>query len=158
MAMAPKRGGRIFNLRIIDRQETICNRGIGLVHFDSMGADLTIAKHIILTPTLPPTLLLPSGYPATLQPSRTALWGLIICQGIFLAPSIFRFKHFMEASCSSAINYKSIILAQFHRIKLWGLNFIYIYQDNYSTNTTQSLPTFAKQHYFYLGSSLLSTL
>jgi hypothetical protein len=62
MAMAPERG--ILNLRIIDRQETICNRGMGLVHFYSMG--LTIAKHIILTPTLPPTLLLPSGYPATL--------------------------------------------------------------------------------------------
>jgi hypothetical protein len=54
-------------VQIIDRQETICQRGMGLVHFYSMGADQPATSS---NPTLPPTSLFPpwlSCHPATIQ-------------------------------------------------------------------------------------------
>jgi hypothetical protein len=87
--------------------------------------------------TLPPTSLLPSGYPATLQPSRTGPLGIDHPPGDnFFSTIHFRFKYFMGA-CSSTINYnyKSIILAQLHRIKLWGLNIISILQRKTTLQT-----------------------
>jgi hypothetical protein len=106
-----------------------------------MGADQPNTSSLLHTSSYFTTSIWLSCHPATIQ--DWPLWGLITLQGIFFSTIHFRFKYFMGA-CSSAINYnyKSIILAQLNRIKLWGLNLSSLfYQEQLLYNTTQSLST-----------------
>jgi hypothetical protein len=85
--------------------------------------------------------------------SGVVLWGLIIRQGIiFLAPSIFGFKHFMGACSSTQATSLIIILAQLHHIKLWGLDFfIYFTKKLLYKHSTIIIYQYCKTIFFLWG-------
>ena len=164
-ASAPQRG--IFNLHIIDRRKRQFDQGgwARFFHY-SMGASLTSQ------PQHPPRhfLLLHyfyHGYPATLPPFRSGpLWTDHPPGDNFLAPPFVRIKHSMGALAPPTQARSLIILAlptpshQTLGARLYHL----FYQENYSTNTTQSsFINIAKQYslwglYRYFCSLILGTI
>lgn len=96
------------------------------------------------------------GYPATLQPSRTGPLGIDhLPEDNFLAPSIFRFKHFMGA-CSSTTSYKpNHHSCPTPSLKLWGLDFFFYFSKKTTLQTQSFFINIAKQYSFY-GSSIIA--